>query len=556
MELFRGNVYEKLPNYKQACKVLDKHLTERARYLGNLEAYVEGTQYDGLPDWFSDKKPLFERAPCVVYPIVKMAIDSNGDLLLGEGRFPVVKVEGMEGEQADQFEQLVTRIIQNSSFRAGAREVFAEAQAVGSSCAVFGVRGGRLRIETVSATWSTPTFDRDDAVTSVIVQYPYLDIEKQPDGTKKVVCKIYRRVIDAASDTTFFPVLAPEDGTDPKGFTPDPEKSVSHALGFCPVLWYAHAKGCAAFNDFDGKAIHRQLLDEIRALDFALSQRHRAALYAGDPQWTEIGVPTLGFNPTGDGSAVRVEMPGSTYGRPGEAGTSSYISGTPGQKARKKSPGDVWQYPTADASKVKVTLHTLPGDALTAIDNHAKDLKAKIAEALGVVVMDLASMPAESRLSGTALETFRAPQLARVDYYREDFGDHWFSPALGMLMRIGIEASVPIEGLELVSSLAAKSTWSWTAPPLRLTWGDYFKPSGEEEELIVRGAGEGITAGFLTPAKAAERVANIYGIKDMDKYLVELQKHVEEQDAKALEKTKADAQAKAAAKPAPAPTKK
>jgi len=525
-------MHDKVPGYTEALNILRQNMSQRAKALLSLEKHVDGTQYEDLPDWFSDKKPLWERAPCIVYPIVRSAIDSNTDLLLGEGRFPTAKVDGLAGEEANDFEKAVARVVQQSRLKAAGREVFGAGQGCGSACAVFGLRNGRLFIDTLLARWCEPVLDAEGAVESLEVRYPYLALVKDPGGTEKYVCKLYRRTIDATYDATYHPAEAREDGTEPS-WRVDNARTVAHNLGFCPVVWFPHLKGCTAVNDFDGKAIHEHLTDEIRAHDFALSQRHRAALYAGDPQWTEIGVQP-GYNPTG--SARKVEVPASTFGRPGERAHAAYVSDAPtASKARKKSPGTVWQY-EGTANEVKVQLHTLPGDALKALDDHARDLRAKLAEGLGVVFIDLDNLPNESRLSGKAFESVKARQLDRVNYYRSDFGDRFLLPALGMLLRIAIVTGLEIEGLEVVKSALLKSKHlSWHAPPIDLVWGDYFQPSGEEEELLIRSAAQAITAGIATRRAVVEKLHNVLGIRDVESYMAELDKEREENQTKELE---------------------
>lgn len=534
------------PGLEEAQKTLQKNLSARAKRLANFERYVDGTQYQGLPDWFSDTKPLWERAPCIVYPIVKAAIDSNSDLLLGDGRYPAARVDGLSGDEAELFEKAVSKVGQQARLKAAAREVFTAGQGCGSACAVFGVRGGRLFIDTLLARWCEPQLAADGTVLSLEVRYPYLAIERTRDG-EKWVCKLYRRRIDAVEDVTFEPVEAKTDGTEPRW---TPETTVKHGLGFCPVVWFPHLKGCAAINDFDGSAIHEHLTDEIRAHDFALSQRHRAALYAGDPQWTEIGVEP-GFNPTAEGR--KAELPASTFGRPGEASTGAWLSQNagPASKARKKSPGTVWQYGGKNP-EVKVELHTLPGDALKALDDHARDLRNKINESLGVVFVDLEGLPNESRISGRALESARARQLDRVNYYRSDFGDRFLLPALGMLLRIARQVGLKIEGLDVVEKVSAEETWSWHCPPIDLVWGDYFKPSGEEEQLIMQAAAAAKEAGIATTRILVEKLRSILGIRDVDSYMDELKKEQDEAMKREQENQVELAKATAAAKPKPA----
>lgn len=503
----------------------DRNLSQRAKHLRQLESYVQGTQYEGMPDWFSDKKPLWERAPCIVIPIVRNAIDSNTDLLLGEGRFPSFRVGGLADEAATDFEAAIVAVVKQARFKAAAREVFSAGQSTGSACAIFGVRSGRLFIDTLTSWWCQPELATDGTVLSLEVKYPYLKLIRQADGTETYVCKLYRRIIDAQSDTTFLPGDCREDGIEPK-WVPDPKQTYAHGLGFCPVVWFPHLKGCSAVDDFDGKAIHEHLTDEIRAYDFAVSQRHRAALYAGDPQWTEIGVEP-GYNPTGN--ARKAEVPGSLYGRPGDAARGGYISESPNAgKVRKKSPGTIWQYPGKNP-EVKVELHTLPGDALQALDAHAKDLRAKLAEALGVVFIDPESLPNESRISGKALESFKSRQLDKVNHYRADFGDRFILPAIGMLLRVAIQTNLTIPALPVVRRVAeADPSWSWHCPNIDLIWGAYFQPSGQEEEMLIRATSEALAAGITTRRAAVEKLQKVLGVNDVDVFMTELDKERKE----------------------------
>src|SRR4051812_36988553 len=124
---------EKIQGYEEAVRAVEMYLSPRAQHLAGLERYVEGTQYVGRPDWFSDEKPLWERAPCIVYPIAANAIESNSDLLLGDGRFPVPTVDGLEGDASEEFEAAVKEIAQSSRLRAACKEIFEAGQGCGSS---------------------------------------------------------------------------------------------------------------------------------------------------------------------------------------------------------------------------------------------------------------------------------------------------------------------------------------------------------------------------------------------------------------------------------------
>lgn len=518
---------DKLPGYNEAIKAVEANLSPRARHMRDLERYVDGTQYDGLPDWFSAEKPLWERAPCIVYPIVQSAIDSNGDLLLGDDRFPTFGLDGLEGTEAEAFDGALSRIAHMSRLPAGAREVFAAAQGCGSACAIFGIRSNRLFIDTTRASWCTPQLDVDGGCLSLEIRYAYIATEIVR-GERRALAKIYRRTIDEKTDITYLPVDATTRLQEPK-WAPDPARSITHSLGFCPVVWYPHMRGCAAEGDVDGRAIHEHITDEIRAHDFALSQRHRAALYCGDPQWTEVGVAP-GYNPTSSGR--RVEVPASIGGRPGETPHASYVSGGP-KKARKKGPGSVWQY---EAKDVQVKLHTLPGDALKALDDHARDLRVKLAESLGVVFLDPETLPRATALSGRALEALKARQLDRCDQYRSDFGDRFLLPAQGMQMRIAIARTLPIEGLEAISTAieAAKDRWSWRQPPLSLTYGRYFRLDADDETKQVQMVAAALDARVATKRAAVEKLRAVFDIKDVDAYLAALETEKQEAMAESM----------------------
>lgn len=510
---------ENLPGYDEAVKAMEANTSSRARYLLDLERFVEGTQYAGLPDWFSDQRPLWERAPCIVDPIVKSAIASNTDLLLGEGRFPLFTTEDADGDDAEEIEYVLARLAKQARLRLASCETFASAQGACSAAAIFGIRAGRLFIDTVRARWCNVELDDEGAVLRAEIRYPYLTELTDRHGQRIVKAMLFRRVIDAETDTTYLPAEARPDGIEPAWSEKGATKS-AHGFGFCPVVWYAHMRGCEIVGNIDGNAIHAQITDELRAHDFALSQKHRAALYVGDPQWTEIGVDP-GYDPSS--SARKPDVPTTLHG--GKPSTDNPIRGgfhskPRGSRARKKSPGTVWQYP----KDVEVELHSLPGDALDALDKHARDLRVKVAQALGVVFLDPETLPASTSLSGRALEALKARQLDRCDNYRLDFGDRFLLPAMGMLLRIAIVKRMPVVDLDKVEAFIIKQgeRWSWHSPPFALAWGRYFRLDADDESKQVELAVKALDGGIATTRAAVEKIRGVFDIKDVDAYVTDL----------------------------------
>ena len=507
-----------LIDQERALRLVDAHRSARWHNLNRLESYAKTTQYEGRQDWFAggdDAKPLLERAPCIQYPIVQSAIDSNCDLLLGSERFP--NILAPEQEALNGFLGALMRRVR---FRSAAIEVFAQAQSCGTAVSVYGVNRGRLFIESVPAKWCTPKFDKDGAVIRLEIKYPYIEQREIGGGKLRSVAMLYRRLVDEEEDVTYLPAEASEhDGVEPK-WQRNNDISYQHGLGHCPVIWYAHMRGCSAVNQIDGRALHANVLGEIFALDVALSQRHRAALMAGDPQWVEIGADE---GPAATGRSARESVYTTPHGGemgPGNLPTGRFVSmsSVGGDAARKKGVGTVWRY---ENPETKVQMHTLPGDALKAIDEHARDLRSKIAEALAVVFLDPESIRFASALSGKAMQALRQRQFSRVDQYRVDFGDGWLIPQLQGLLRVvrRYGADVKCPGSAQAQALLTQLE---DAPELELEWPPYIDSSPEEELKTVELASYANEKGLITRKTAVAKIAEQFKINDVDSYMSEL----------------------------------
>ena len=432
--------------YADAVQQAARRMSPRARRLAQLESWVDGTQYAGLADWFEDV-PIGEKAPCIVDPIVADAIESHVDMVLGEGRFPALTTRpgddeapeddaedagALSEEDSERLDRVLEAVVEQSRFPAVCREALGMAMGCGSVGTIYGARAGRLFGDTVKARWCEPEFLADGrTVRQLVIQYPYVEVYVDPTGTWRARARIFRRVIDEQADTTFLPAEV----NDPKPrWVVDTAATVAHGLGFCPVVWYPFFRGCSIAGQIDGRAPHGNPLGMIQAHDVALSQRHRAAVYAGDPQWTECGVEK-GANPSSGGRVnplpitQRGGLPASDNPVVGRI-----IEESNQTTGRKKHPGAVWQYEDKD---VKVKLHTLDGAALDAVSKHAQDIRLKLMQALAYVPLDPESANVvRGTLSGKALDTLRQRQLNRDDRIRDDFGDGFIRPSVSMLLRI------------------------------------------------------------------------------------------------------------------------
>lgn len=436
----------------EAQKIVRVNMTPRAQRLHELERWVAGSQYDHLPNWWTQDVPLWDREPCIVYPIVSVAIASNVDLVFGEGRFPTFTAnpgEDEEDEEAESFglgeddSATVDRYLQRyhdaCQFRTFCREGFAAAQGCGTAVGIHGARGGKPFAELQPAKWCEPELDYDRKVTRLVIQYPYTDVYQEPFSRRwKMRVKLYRREIDARKDVTMLPADAREDGQQP-AWRPDPKLTIEHGLGFCPVVWYPFMRGCQPVNILDGQAIHARLTDEIRQHDIALSQRHRGALFS-EPQICEIGVAD-GYNPTEQGRTPMLHSTEKGERFANQAALDAAVSmgmtngayGARSSPARKKGPGHVWQYPDPNT---KVQALTYPADALKAQFDNAADILQKLQESLAVVFLDPNNIKFAATTSGKALEAIKQRQVDRCNLYRDDLRDNFLLPNIEMQLRL------------------------------------------------------------------------------------------------------------------------
>lgn len=531
--------------YREAIGKVVANKSPRFRRLEAIESWLNGTQYAGRVSWWDDSKPLWERAPCITYPIVRLAASSNVDLMLGERAFPRFVFEGQKKEGADEsdaspIDAVLDDIHRLSRWRTTCRDAFTSAQGCGTACAVYGARGGRLFGDLVPAKWCTPKFSEGFTVSELEIRYPFIDEVRKQNGEWEAVAKIYRRVISDTADTVYKPAEAPDDDGAEVAWAVDKEKTVEHNLGFCPVVWYPFMRGAAAVNVIDGKAIHAGLTDDIQAHDIARSQWHKTALYT-DPQIIEIGVEP-GYNPTG--SVGRTAIVATT-----EHGGEAHPDGNPirghfhagkPKSARKKGPGHLWQYSNPET---KVQNLTTPGDALVSQKDNVADLRIKLQESLAVVFLDPENIKFAATTSGKALEAIKQKQFDRVDQYREDFRDGFLLPSLAMQLRIVQKLGLKIKGIEALASISPDDIET----SCTVQWGSYQAPDFAEQKSIIElvqlalGGNGGTPLVDLKTAIQKLKDSDIFEIEDEDELIDRIQQEADERQDRAMKNVEAQA---------------
>jgi hypothetical protein len=567
---------KKLYTEAEIAKILQAGKSPRYARIEAYQRHWDGTIYEGRPGFLdlSVDVPLLERAPCVVYPIVRAATQAIVSMTLGHGKFPeILSLSseddtsfdtrfGLSTEESVVFDAGVKKISEQARLPAVCQQLVETALHSGSCVPIVSLNNGRIKVSQLDPKTCTPTFDpkNADRLLSLEVSYRYVDeyFNKEAQKWSKRVMQ-YRRVIDAESDTTYIPREVEDEKQFPVPGMPDKDKTYAHGFGFCPALWYAHKAVLSDSQGFDGRPIHWGLAGQLDALHFAYSQRHRAAMYAGDPQFWETGVDpddkpqnmgrtAIAPQPTANNPQGKSMQDGWALGFGGAGRT---------RPARKKGPGAVWQYASPDA---KVGMMTLPGDALKAIDTHAADLRIKICEALGITFVDPSQLKGAGDISGKTLAFIFALQVATCNALREDFGRKCLLPLLNLIYQVVLSPAAANGALYLagVKDLVAifekfkapvgsdpGAVTSWFEPAQQLIWGAYFEPSDVDEATQGAVAQLAYEAGLITLTTAVQHIRGIFAISNVDQYVQKLIEENAEKAALALEQAAQMAQATA-----------
>jgi len=462
----------------------------RARRLTRNEAVWKGLRYEleARPSFWSTDVPLAERAPCVVYPIARSAGQRVIALVFGEGRFPAF------GNDA------LAAIVAAARLRLRMREVMEQGLATGSACVLCAIRDGRLCVELIPAKWAMPTLDVHGRVQSLDIRYRY------PDGDGWYW---YRRTITPEADTVYEPAPVTDKA---------PEWVVAQSVpqpGFVPAVWVRNEPDPTQAG-IDGCAFAEGLEDELEALDFALSMRHRTARYNGDP----LTVRVQGESDADDD--VRGEMGREQDPRAGTfTGWAAGVAGAIANAMRpalKKAPGRI--VTVSRGGDMKLVESSGSGAAMLA--NDADDLRRKILETLGVVMADPETVSANA--SAALQKALYAPMLARCDGYRETYGE-----VLREIVRVFVRLLV---SPEVRGTLVHVDGWPAMLPALDalgadaaipLAWGEYFDPTPADVQAGVAAMSQA-TGGraVISQRRAVEYLASLVGTKDVEAEFAEI----------------------------------
>lgn len=534
---------------------------ERYKKLSKLRAYYKSTQYEGRPDFFTGYKngevvPLRERKPCVIYPLARAVSGQVARFTFGEGRFPSIAVEEQEDdsyenlslneEEAHVLESGLGDIIE----KCGVRPLMVAMMKRGISCktavAILSIKKGRIRAELAHAQDCFPTFENDDPnddLTKLVWCYVF---EKDVQGATGPERKKFwfRREVDDRAYYDWDPVEVIPGEIDVRWGSPT---VTAHPFGFVPALWIRNLDEASCSNDIDGASLYEDFFEEIDALNFALSQRHRGVAFFGTPQPWEAGVAD-DDGPDADGRRASDGYSGSSKKAP---------HGAVKAKARRLAPDNIWSY---KGDNVTVGLVETTGKAFEVATLHVEDIRSRVLESMSVVLANADQfLKNGGDMNAKFLTLAYAPMIALVGELREVTWWPALQTVLSKIVRMIVAVSgdgVLIPNAKSVAKLCQRFEVEttdgkvWMFPKLSPVWGLFFEPTEDEVGKSVDNATKASQAGLVQQKTAVQYVGTHFGVKDPQ---AELEAAQEEADAAAQKQADLMAQGQEALPPKPEP---
>jgi hypothetical protein len=260
----------------------DSNMPDRVAKLDILRRVLEGTLYDNLPYQFHEERngageyiPLRLRRPSVRYGLCRSVVEDAVALLFSAAHFPTVECADSE----------LMRVLDDIISETNLNEVMIDAAirgSVGSVAILFRVLQGRIFFSVLESLYLTPVWSisAPDTLSLIIEKYKVKGTDLAAQGYTGVDLTTnywFQRVWDGAAETWYLPWAV----NDPLGQPEvDPQRSVTHDLGFVPIVWIRNLPGG---DKVDGACTFRAAIETNVEIDYQLSQAGRGLKYSSDP---------------------------------------------------------------------------------------------------------------------------------------------------------------------------------------------------------------------------------------------------------------------------------
>jgi hypothetical protein len=261
---------------------VDSGLPARVRRLDIYRRVLEGTIYDGLPYEFHEERngageyvPLRMRRPSVRYGLCRVVVEDSVALLFSNAHFPTV--ESPDAELAGRLADVIAETRLNETMIDAAIR-----GSIGSVAILMRVLRNRVFFSVLDSQYLTPQWDLSapDTLSRVTEVYKVKGADLAAQGyadTDPSTMYWFQRVWDVDAETWFLPWEV----NDPlAGPVVDVARSVTHGLGFVPIVWIKNLPGGDAV---DGACTFRPAIETSIEIDYQLSQAGRGLKYSSDP---------------------------------------------------------------------------------------------------------------------------------------------------------------------------------------------------------------------------------------------------------------------------------
>ena len=263
----------------------DADLPSRAYDLTMLSRVLDGTMYDNLKYAFHQELdaqekyiPLRDRRPSVRYRMCGLVVDDVASLLFSDGHFPDVQCK--EVTDKESIEALIKELSLNELF------ILATTRgSVGSVAILLRVLEHRPFLSVMDTPYLTPVWKKaaPDTLEKVVEQYKVKgkDLNSIGYSVKEENADYWFQRDWTELQEIWYNPLLDSDKKKKKQPTVDESRTVSHALGFVPIIWIKNLPGG---DDIDGACTFpSEAIDTNIEIDYQLSQAGRGLKYTSDP---------------------------------------------------------------------------------------------------------------------------------------------------------------------------------------------------------------------------------------------------------------------------------
>jgi len=459
----------------------DSDYPDRVAQLLFLAKVRDGKQYDHILNPFSTERDgtgryikLTDRRPSVRTGLCRVVVNDSVSLLFGEGRFPAV-------HSADENTRNLIRALLSETRLTEVMNAAAVTGSIGSVAILMRVLQSRVFFEVKDTTFLTPTWrlDAPDTLEKVTERYKIPSAKLNALGYALDEEGIYwfQRDWDAEGELWYLPQTI-QDARD--GIPPvlDDARSVSHGLGFVPMVWI---RNLPSADEVDGECTFEAAISTVMEMDYQLSQAGRGLKYASDPTLL-IKEPAISES----GDIVRSAAEAIVVSKDGDA-----------------------------------KLLEIGGTASQAVVDYVRCLREAALEAIHGNRTNVDKL--NGAQSGRALEMMNQGLIWLADRLRITYGQNGLLSLIGLVCQASQKVTLKIDGT-FVSALDGNG--------LSLLWPRFFSPSYSEKLQEAQAYVTLRTEGLISRERAIAKMAPDNDVEDITEELNKIAADLAEDDAR------------------------